>query len=491
MIVAEMKSGNFLHRLMRISVLVILLPLLSPAQGFHLKVKISGSNDSVLYLANYFADKQYITDTLRRFGKEWYRMKSDTMIPGGLYVVAGQAKNRYFEFLVNNEPELIFETRSQEPVNAMKIKGSAENTAFFDYVRFLHQRQKEIDPLQKALQRVEISVPDSTAILQKQIDRINADVQSYMKALTQKHDGMFLSAFIRASRDPEIPETPLLPTGRPDSAFPYRYFKAHYFDNLPLGDARLLRTPFYHQRVNQYFSKMLLQHPDSIIAEVQRLMPEAGKSRDTYRYLVWFLTNYTERSEIMGMDAAFVYMVENYYANGEMDFWVNSTVKENLVKKAKKLKPILIGKKAPELIMMDTLMRPVSLHQLKARYTILFFWDPACGHCKKEIPKLKDLVKNKGEHYGIKVFAVCSDTNMREMKHYIRRYGMDWVNVNGPRTYTGNYHELYDVFSTPVMYLLDEKKNIIAKRLFTDQIELFIERQSKNEGHAPLQIQEE
>lgn len=480
-----------IYKGIRIAVLALLLPFLAPAQGFQLKVKISGSQDSVLYLANYFADKQYIADTLHRFGKDWFRSKSDTMIPGGLYVVAGQAKNRYFEFLVNNEPEPVFETRSDDPVNAMKIKGSAENVAFFDYVRFLHQKQKDIEPLQKILQRVEKTAPDSTAGIQKQIDGINAEVQAYMKNLIQKHEGLFLSAFIRASRDPEIPESPVLPSGRPDSTFPYRYFKAHYFDNMPLGDSRLLRTPFYHQRVNQFFSKMLLQHPDTIIAEVNRLMPEARKSRDTYRYLVWFLTNYTERSEIMGMDAAFVYMVENFYANGEMDYWVNATVKENLVKKAKKLKPILIGKKAPELIMLDTLMKPVSLHQTKAQYTILFFWDPTCGHCKKEIPKLKELISSKGEQYGIQVFAVCSDTNMREMKRYIRRYAMDWVNVNGPRTYTGNYHELYDVFSTPVIYLLDEKKNIIAKRLFTDQIELFIERHFRNEGHRPMQIQEE
>lgn len=235
---------------------------------------------------------------------------------------------------------------------------------------------------------------------------------------------------------------------------------------------------------------MVIQHPDSIVAEVKRWMPVARRSKDTYRYMVWFLTNHTERSEIMGMDAAFVYMVENYYATGDMDYWINKTVKENLVKKAKKLKPILLGKTAPELIMLDTLMRPVSLHAVKAKYTIVLFWDPTCGHCKKEIPHLVDFMQRRGKEHDIQVFAVCSDTNMREMKKYIRQLNMNWINVNGPRAYTPNYHDLYDIYSTPVLYLLDERKTILAKRLMTDQIETFIERHSRNETHGVIQMQE-
>ena len=235
---------------------------------------------------------------------------------------------------------------------------------------------------------------------------------------------------------------------------------------------------------------MVLQHPDSIIAEAKRLIPIAKQSPDTYRYMIWFLTNYTERSEIMGMDAAFVYMVENFYATGEMDFWINQTVKENLIKKAKKLKPILIGQTAPELIMLDTLMQAVSLHQVKAKYTILLFWDPSCGHCKKEIPVLKNFIDQKAKQYDIKVFAVCSDTNMVEMKKYIRQYAMDWINVNGPRAYTPNYHDLYDIYSTPVMYLLDEKKTILAKRLTAEQIESFIEHHSRAENIEAMQMKQ-
>jgi len=52
---------------------------------------------------------------------------------------------------------------------------------------------------------------------------------------------------------------------------------------------------------------------------------------------------------------------------------------------------------------------------------------------------------------------------------------MDWINVDGPRTLTPEYHGLYDITSTPVIYILNEQKEIIAKRLSVDQIEKFLE----------------
>ncbi len=104
---------------------------------------------------------------------------------------------------------------------------------------------------------------------------------------------------------------------------------------------------------------------------------------------------------------------------------------------------------------------------------------------------LKDFMTRKGKQYDIEVFAVCSDTNMREMKNYIRQYDMDWINVNGPRAYTANYHDLYDIYSTPIIYLLDEKKTILAKRLTVEQIESFIEHHSRSESGGVLQMKQE
>jgi len=178
---------------------------------------------------------------------------------------------------------------------------------------------------------------------------------------------------------------------------------------------------------------------------------------------------------VMGFDAIFVHMVETYYMTNQA-YWINPTVLENLSKKAMKLKRILIGKTAPNMIMLDTNMRPVSMYAIDAKYTILYFWDPDCGHCKTESPKLKKFYDDFKQKFNLEVFGVCSDTSMAEMKQYILKNNLNWINVNGPRCLTPNYHDEYDVSSTPVLFLLDDKKTILAKRLTTDQLEKFIER---------------
>ena len=51
---------------------------------------------------------------------------------------------------------------------------------------------------------------------------------------------------------------------------------------------------------------------------------------------------------------------------------------------------------------------------------------------------------------------------------------MNWINVNGPRTLTGDYREQYDISLTPVIFVLNGKKEIIAKNLQADQLQLFM-----------------
>lgn len=481
-----------LHHFMKNIIFLILFSCISLSgihaqSGFKLRVKIKGAEDKFMILAHYYGEKQYIDDTLRLTKQGWYTLNIDSILPGGLYIIAGDNKNRYFEFLMDGEKNIDFETSAQEAIKDMVVKGSPNNTIFFNYVAYLSSMQKSMEALQKEFTSAKGNTVDEERI-RKNIEELNESVLLKIQEYIHTHKGSFVSDFIRSSQEIQIPANPVLPNGKTDSTFAYKYYKAHFFDNMEPGDARLLRTPIYHTKLNQYFSKMLIQHPDTIIKETRRLLPSFEKTPETLRYFIWYLLNYTERSQIMGMDAAFVYISENFYENGRMDYWINATVRDNIVKKAKKLKPNLIGAIAPELIMLDTAMRPVSLHHVKARYTIVFFWDPECGHCRKEIPLMVDFYNQNKESLNLEVFAVCSDTNMMEMKKYIIKNKMNWINVNGPRTYVTNYRDLYDVYSTPVIYLLDENKKIIAKRLLTEQLQGFISRKEDNKAEQIMGI---
>lgn len=453
----------------------ILQSMSASASVFELKVKIKNAPDTALLLAHYYGEKQYVDDTAYRTKDGWFVFSADSLLPGGMYIVAGQNKARYFEILIDKEQKMTVEAALPDIATTMKIKGSSDNEKLYSYIQYLAEKQKEVNSLRKQRDRLDPK-SDSSSWVEKRLAAIDIEVKEFISGFVEKNKTNFAGAFIAAQQEPPIPSTPYKPDGSVDSTRLYLLYKRSFFSNLDLGDSRLLRTPAYHARLNRYFTQLVVQSPDSVLKEVNNLLPVVKRSKDTYRYLVWFITTFSEKSTIMGMDAVFVDMADRFYSTGEMDFWINKTVKANVLKRANILRPILIGKPAPELMMLDTAMRPVSLHNVKAKYTLLLFWDPECGHCKTEIPLVIDFLKKDKNRFNLEVFAVCTDTNMRKMKDYIKEKQMPFINVNGPRAYTPFFKDLYDVYSTPVLYLLDENKKIIAKRLTVDVLESFLER---------------
>jgi thiol-disulfide isomerase/thioredoxin len=188
-------------------------------------------------------------------------------------------------------------------------------------------------------------------------------------------------------------------------------------------------------------------------------------------------------------------MVEKYYITNQCD-WVDSTQLVKLQDRAQKIAPNLIGRKATEFIaygtafMKDTLGIPHTLSEIDSDYTVLVFYGPTCGHCKKEIPKIKNDVDSLiSSGYNIETFAVATEFDKKEWKEFINKQQTgDWINVSdinhdaeGNPVASSNWRDKYDIYSTPVIYLLDKEKKIIAKRISHSQlVEIIVELENNN-----------
>jgi thiol-disulfide isomerase/thioredoxin len=174
----------------------------------------------------------------------------------------------------------------------------------------------------------------------------------------------------------------------------------------------------------------------------------------------------------MGADGVFVHLAEQYYMKNKA-YWLDSTQNAKIQEKALRLKPLLIGKIAPNISMYDLKSQPISLHDVKSKYTAVYFWDPDCGHCQKVTPVLKnksDTLKTK----GLTVFGVCMEPDPVKVKTNVEKYKIEnWTNVNDPYN-TSGYRKFYDISSTPQLFLLNEKKEIIAKQITPEQLEEII-----------------
>lgn len=467
-----MKSGSKILSIILLAIILSIRSLTGSAQSYKINIRLDGLNDSLLLLASYVGDKQFVVDTAFPDKQYNYRFQGDSLLPEGMYVIAGANKTKLFDFIVAEKENIVITGDKNNLPVSLKSKEADQNRLLFDYISFLSLKHKEMAQLKSLRKKFPVG-SDSLKVVDNKIDMLNDEVVRHIDGIINTHQGKFISVFLKSMQEPVVPDPPILKNGRPDSLFAYNSYKKHFWDNIDLSDDRVIRTPVIHGKVEQYLNKLTIPAPDSLIVSIDNLISMTGSDFDSFKYLIWYLTVKYEASEIMGHDAVFVHLVNKYYNDNRMT-WMNATVKENLIKRAKALEPILLGKIAPELILMDTLDIPRSLHSLKNKYTLIYFWDPECSHCKKETPLLTTFYNDYKEKYNFEVYAVCMDTSWKHMKEYIIKNKMNWVNVNGYYSMSGDFREIYDVHSSPVMYLIDDQKKIIAKRILTDQMKSII-----------------
>lgn len=468
-----------MKKLIKKSILLffIIIPYLSNSQGYSIKVSLSNVEDTVIYLAHYYGDKQYIDDTAFVTKKSHFEFKGKESLKQGMYFVANQKNVKYFDFFVESNQKIEFSCDPYEVTKTMVVKGSKENTLFYDYVKYIADNQEYITKINNILQNTELP-QDSVDKLKQLRKNIDNTVKNYIKKITTENPKMLSSMFIKSNIEPDIEALSIEKYGKVDSSQLYFLYKEHYFDNIPLNDERFVYTPILTQKIDSYFDKMIYQIADTICHEMDNIFKKPNISDETKKYLAWhFLVKY-ETSKIMGFDAVFVYLVRNYLENKKIA-WLYPEVETNVVNRVNEIEPLLIGKTAPNLILLDFNNKPHSLYQLKNKYTILFFWESTCGHCSMEVPKLMEFYNNNRLKYNLEVYGVSSDTSMVEMKKYIDKNKMPWQNVNGHYSLHGNYRELYNIRSTPVMFLLDENKKILTKLILTEGIIKYIENREK------------
>lgn len=466
---------------MRIKSIQLLLFLISPflvyaQKGHDLKFRIEGLKDTVAYLGYHYGDKQYVSDTVRVDSKGNFSFKGDKVLEGGIYIVVMPNKS-YFEIIVT-EQKFSIETTQNDPVENMKITGSYENKVFNDYQRFLSSKQKEIAPLKARYDAVKAN-EDSAKIIREQMKKVDKEVKDFRLKVLKEQPKSFTAQLIRCMMEPDAPEPPKDAKGNIDSTFQFYYIKNHLLDSVDFSDARLLRSPLLEQKIKQYTQDMTLQTPDSIIPAVDTIIERSRKNKEVYKYAVVTLTNYYENSKIMGHDAVFIHLAEKYYVTDDA-YWADSTLKAKLWDRINKIKPNLLGLAAHNLVMKDTNEAYVSLYSLKAKYTILCFWDPTCSHCKVEIPKLIALYDSLKTD-SVAAYAVGIEADPAIWKDYIREHKLDWVNVHDPYEQS-NFRKYYDIYSTPVIYLLDENKKIVAKRLSAETLSDLLRRFLKKDS---------
>jgi peroxiredoxin len=457
------------------------------AHGYRIRLEMPGVKDGVVYLAHYYGrplptiykrDSTRIVNGIAVFGS------MDSTFIGGIYMMLLSDRKTYFEFLLNDGDDIGIAADVKKLPDGVKFTNSPENERFNAYNTFLSgfaaRQQSFVKEMAAARTR------SDSADVRKRAIAASHELVDYRKNYIKTYPNTLLSAIFSALRTPEVPDGDhYLPDGKTiDSSFNYTYYKAHYWDGFNLRDDRLIHTPLFDTKLEEYFTRLVIPSPDSIEHETDMLLRRADGTQEIYKYILWWVTRYSENSKVMGMDEVFVYLVENYYMKGKAPWLSNEEVK-SYFDQAQKIAPNMIGNLAPEVRLPSVTTGQIqSLSAMRGEYTLLIFYAPDCSHCQKEIPQVDSLYRKLLKARGVKVYTVATSGSDKDIKDFINKYGMnEWTNT-WDSAHTGDWRAKYDVYSTPALYLLDDRKIIRGKKLDHTSLEGLIDiLELKNKQH--------
>ena len=231
----------------------------STKNGYKIDGEIIGLKDTSIILAYYFGGKQYAKDTaITKNGK--FTFSGKEKLDGGMYLVV-LPEQKWFDIIIS-EQNFKFKTSLNNLAENMIFINSKENTPFYSYLNFITQKQKDVAPIREKMKTASSTEQKE---LKKKQEEIDNDVLNFRDNFLKNNKTIFFTKIINATIDPKIPPSPLDSTGKVDEGFPFRYYKKHFWDNMDFSDSRMLRTPLFFTKMEQFLDKMTAKDPDSII----------------------------------------------------------------------------------------------------------------------------------------------------------------------------------------------------------------------------------
>ena len=445
----------------------------STAQGYSITLNAPGYQTGIVYLAYHMGKNLNAADSAAINNKGTAFFHGKESLPPGIYSIVFPGKNLTADFFIDKDQVITIKADTTDLPN-MVVTGSKENPLFQQYQKFVSAKGQLLQNERMAYNASKTK--SDSALHEANYTKYNKELNDYRDNIIKTQPNSMMAALFNAMKDSPYPTK--IPVTHQDSIDNYNFYKAHYWDGITFMDERIIRTPFFLPKLERYYREVMPQAPDSIIKDIDYKLLLARNAPEMYKFLLNWLTDEYINPKYMGQDAVFVHLFNQYHSKG-LTSWLNEKQMEVITRRAYMQMANLIGEKAANLEMADTTGKTTTLYDLEAPYTIVIFWDPTCGHCKEEIPRIDSMYRAVWKKENVKIFAVLTENQQVEWKKYISEHKIgDWTNVYQTKeqekaitdSQQPGFRQLYDVTMTPTLFLLDNEKRIIGKKLTWKQI---------------------
>ena len=401
--------------------LIIVLLTFAPFASFSqakIRVNIENHIDSIYYLIKYTSDKShYVIDTSSlSSGYKIFSNKTD--YNEGIYVIADSKQNPLFEILIGKDQKFSIHVEELMELKSYEVKGSKETESYFKvYSRTFYDRLHI-----KALESELKYHPENI----RKIDSIKNELYKYQESMLRKDNDSFLNTYIKFTEDRPICD-------------------------LPLCDERILNSRLLKNKLDKYFdNSSTTQTPELICNKIDEFVLSTNDCQETRDYILWYLYSKYFNPEKTENELVYIHLVDEYFSKLEIEN-LTENIRKEIIRRADVLRNITIGQVAPSFQYIDENGDMVDLDDIRSKFTVLFFYKPDCQKCIRD-KRILGLVKKRINDIEILHIDISEENNSRSQ----------------------DIIDKYDIMTTPTIYLLNEKKEIIAKHIKAERIEFHI-----------------
>lgn len=432
---------------------------------YDIKIKLTGIKTAKVVLGYFLGEQTFAVDTARvDIATGDFRFKTTRKLAQGVYFIA-HTEGVLFNLILADETDFSISTNIVAPYDSAKVDHSIENAVYFNYMKAVQRVQNDINQINGITDMLRQAKADKSVINEQQqkITARYAGLEKYTQSVIRQAPHLFVSKLLNVSTMPVVPaELTQLKNDKPNPAY-WFYFRKHFFDGVDFSDARLVRSPYYTNRLGQFLGYMI-NNTDSVKAELDFILTKTQPNAEFYKFtLKWLTAVFDDNMDRMpNADAYLIHLVEKYHRKA--DSGTDKYTLERMEYKVNAFKNVLIGSPAPNFELPNTEGVLKSLADVKADYTLVVFYSSLCSHCREAMPKIHQALENI-DSKKLKVFTVCTDGVRESWLPFLEDMKMkDWINVLDKQPDT-DIQKKYVTWNLPVLYLLNKNKTILANRI--------------------------
>jgi len=350
---------------------------LSPANAYRIELSNPALPNTPVFLAGYYGDQVSVVDSTQTDAGGKAVFERDGDLCAGMYTLIAPGKLTC-DLLIDAAQRLRVEWT---PTGDIRIEGNEPAAAYHTYQTFENTR------------------PDKEQLTERR------------RQIIAQYPGTFLAAFLKAMQPVETPFAEV--TGDLSRMMrAYQYHRRHFFDNMPLSDVRLLRTPLYQETIKYYITQFVTQQTDTLIHIAYSMLELASANYETFYYVSDFLIDFSLRNkEIRDLKNLYNFINRNRDMLGTKGEAMlparpgsnyfhlpdETTLKNNL-------------KNMP---LTDTDGQAFDPQETDSQYRVFYFWENDCPRCIVEVSRWRDFLNRNKSYQGIAV-NVKNDVQRQE-----------------------------------------------------------------------------